>query len=333
MSKPKVLVLLPMAYRKQAFSAEDETLLQSFAEVIYNPWNRNFTEEEIAERIRIVEGVICGWHIFLTRKHIELAQNLRIIGQVGGAVGNIDVVAVFSKGIIMTNASGGYIQAVAEFTLAMLICGVREIMSDYLAMREGLGNYSVVKGKELYGATVGLIGLGKVSSELVRLLRPFKVHILVCDPYAPQSRFHQLKVTKSDIETIFSQSDAVCILTQLYSETRGLISEKELRLMKDRALLVNTARGPIVDENALLRELRTGRIKAALDVFHQEPLPIDHELRSLPNVIITPHRAGMTPATVRRHGRIIVNDFLRFFSGKEPRNKLSMEQIEKMTSI
>lgn len=164
------------------------------------------------------------------------------------------------------------------------------------------------------------------------MLRPFKVHILAYDPYVPQSRFDQLKVTKSDMETVFSQSDAVCILVQLYSETRGLIGRKELRLMKDGALLVNTARGAVVDENALLRELRTGRIKAALDVFHQEPLPIDHELRSLPNVTITPHRGGMFLDTLRRHGRIVINDFLRFFSGKEPRNKLSMEQIEKMTS-
>ncbi len=102
--------------------------------------------------------------------------------RVGGTLGNIGVVAAFSKGVIITNASSGYVPAVAEFTLAMLICSLKEIIPEYLAMRDRLGNYSVVKGQELYGATVGLIELGKISSELVRLLRPFRVYILAYDP-------------------------------------------------------------------------------------------------------------------------------------------------------
>jgi phosphoglycerate dehydrogenase-like enzyme len=101
--------------------------------------------------------------------------------RVGGTLGNIGVVAAFSKGVIITNASSGYVPAVAEFTLAMLICSLKEIIPEYLAMRDRLGNYSVVKGQELYGATVGLIELGKISSELVRLLRPFRVYILAYD--------------------------------------------------------------------------------------------------------------------------------------------------------
>lgn len=330
--RPRVLVLFSKRSEMLTFSEKTRRLLESFADVVYSSKERSLIHQEILERISEVEGVMSSWEMPLTKDHIQAATNLRIIGRRGGSVSNIDTDAALARGIVIVNTPDGYVPAVAEFSLGLTICALRGIIPNAWAMRNGTEDgYRLVTGTELYHKTVGLVGLGRIGSELARLLHPFGVNILAYDPYVSDGKFRKLNIKKSSMVMVMSESDIVYPATQLSRETQGLISERELKMLKDGALLVNISRGPIVDEDALLRELRTGRIRAALDVYSKEPLSHDHELRRLPNVILTSHMAGLTPHTCRRGGEMLVQDFKRFFEGKEPKNRLSVELIRKMS--
>jgi phosphoglycerate dehydrogenase-like enzyme len=185
-----------------------------------------------------------------------------------------------------------------------------------------------LKGNELWGMTVGIVGLGAVGREVAKRLKGFDTRLLVYDPYVPSEEVEHLGAQSVDLATLLSVSDVVTLHAPLTAETKGMLGQTELALMKPSAFLINTARGELTDEDALYAALKEGEIGgAALDVFVEEPPPADHPLLQLPNVIATPHIGGNTREIPEHQSRIVVSDLERLFQGKRPLHVLNPETL------
>lgn len=332
MGRPKVLVSVNRALLKRISEPEDLEKLKSFSEVYLNPWNRDLSEEELARLIRGVDGCITSWGSpKITGKVLEEAEKLKIIGHAAGSIKPYVSEEAFKRGIVVVNAASTIAVSVAEYTLALILNCLRRIPDYVASMRKvGWNARKLVSSHtaDLQGKTVGLIGLGCVARELVRLLRPFGVKVLAYDPYAPRETAGDLGVELVALGEVLSKSDIVSIHAALTEETRHMIGEGELRLMKSSAYLINTARGAIVDTGALIKALRGGWIAgAALDVFEEEPLPDDSPLYELDNIYLTPHVAGPSEERRRKLFGTIVEDFRRFFSGEKPINVVYLNEL------
>jgi phosphoglycerate dehydrogenase-like enzyme len=186
-----------------------------------------------------------------------------------------------------------------------------------------------LKGNELWGKTVGIVGLGAVGREVAKRLKGFDTELLVYDPYVSAEVIEHLGAQNVDLKTLLTTADVVTLHAPLTEETRGMLGREELGLMKPSAFLINTARSELTDEGALYAALKEGGIGgAALDVFAEEPPPADHPLLQLPNVIATPHIGGNTWEIPAHQSRIVVSDLERIFQGKRPLHVVNPETLE-----
>jgi phosphoglycerate dehydrogenase-like enzyme len=206
---------------------------------------------------------------------------------------------------------------------------------DYAAeMRDGVvrTNEYVSEGETLFGRRIGIVGFGRIGRALAKLLQPFGVEILVSDPYAESGTVVAYGATSVQLDELVRSCSVVVLCAALTPETHGLFDSRRLSLLTDGAFLINVARGGLIDMEALLVELRSGRITAALDVTDPlEPLPLDHELRRLPNVILTPHIAAGGLEMRREIGAIAVEEVVRFAMGQPPLNRVTPEMLATMT--
>jgi phosphoglycerate dehydrogenase-like enzyme len=327
--RPKIYITLPE--NDSNFRAEDRARLAEFAEVVQHSGDQKPTDEEKVVAIREVDGIIIGrsggW---LTKEMINAAQNLKVVGVVGGAVGRAEPEYLHDKGIAIINTGSAMSPAVAETSVAMMLNSLRDF--PYMIERMKEDGWGRARGAlDLTGKTVGLIGFGMIARRVAELLQPFHNEIRVYDPYVSDDVVKAYGVKRANLDEVLSKSFVVSIHTGLTDETRGMIGARELASIPDRGLIVNTARAGVIDENALVAELQSGRIRAALNVFWKEPLPKDHPLRELDYVILTPHGGGLTLDTMRRHSKSIVDDFKRFFSDEEVQNLVTREMLERMT--
>ncbi|MBS7642860.1 hydroxyacid dehydrogenase [Candidatus Bathyarchaeota archaeon] len=329
----KVLVTIPRGLYRRVSRVDDEEKLRCFADVMFNPYDRNLTEDELAELIRGVDGCITSWGSpRFTEKVLANADRLKIIGHAAGSVKPYVTDEVFKRGIVVVNAASAIGVGVAEFTLAMILNCLRAIPQHIEAMRRRDWRYReerTVHTYDLRGKTIGLVGFGFVARELVKLLKPFNVRILVYDPYVSIDEVESYGVEKTDLDKLLSMSDIVSLHAASTSETYHMIGEREFNLMKPNAILINTARGALVDEEALIKALRGRRIAwAALDVFEKEPLPEDSPLYDLDNVFLTPHIAGLSDERISMLFGVVVEDFRRFFSGEKPLNIVDYSKLK-----
>ena len=230
----------------------------------------------------------------------------------------------------MFNAGWAMADSVAEFTLAMMLCGLRDIPHMIDVMRsDGWGR---ARGPlDLAGKPVGLVGFGMIARRVAEFLRPFRNEIRVFDPYVSEEDVAAYGARRVELEDLLRNSFVISLHAGMTEETRGMLGEKELALIPDGGLVVNTARAGIADEEALVAELKSGRIRAALNVFWKEPLRKDHPLRDLDSVILTPHGGGLTRDRQARQSRSIVDDMARFFRGETPRCLVTREMVARMT--
>jgi phosphoglycerate dehydrogenase-like enzyme len=249
-----------------------------------------------------------------------LDKRITIVARMGVGYDSVDVKACTEHGVILTNTPDGVRRPVATSILALILA-----LSHKLATKDALtrtGRWSETTnhmGVGLTGRTVGSIGVGNIGSELFRLLAPLDMVHVAYDPYANAEAAAALRVRLTDKETVFRESDFVCVNTPLTPETRGFIGAREFALMKPTAYFINTARGPIVDEKALHAALAERRIAgAALDVFEVEPIGQDNPLLTLPNVIVTPHSICWTDEFFRNNAESAFRSIIAVATGKTP---------------
>lgn len=231
----------------------------------------------------------------VTRELLSLAPRLKAIGRAGVGIDNVDVPAATEKGVVVFNSLGGNTIAAAELTMGLLVSVARRLPAAEASLRSGNWNRSDFKGVELRGKTLGLIGAGRIGSEVGMRCMAFDMGVVAYDPYLSPTRADAVGIEMVSLEDVLERGDFISIHVPLTEETRGIIGAEALSAMKTTAFVVNASRGGVVDETALAKALHNGDIAgAALDVFEHEPLPADSPLRSAPNLVLTPHLGAST---------------------------------------
>ncbi|HEX3250871.1 MAG TPA: hydroxyacid dehydrogenase [Pyrinomonadaceae bacterium] len=332
MTRPSVLVLASDALFPHFFSAESQRLLDEVAD-----WTRSTIRKDsplLREQIASADVLMTTWHSpFLTAEMFGPEPRVKLIAHCGGEVKSRVAEEIFDY-VTVTNAADPMARGVAEMALALALTMVRRI-PDYAAeMREGSvrTNDEVSEGESFSGRRVGLVGFGRIGQEFAKLIRPFAVELLVSDPYAQPDVVNEHGGKLTDIDDLVRACSVIILAAALTPETRNLFDKQRLSAMADGTFLINVARGGLIEIESLLAELRSGRITAALDVTDPlEPLPPDHELRKLGNVILTPHIAAGGIEMRREIGALAVAEVVRFAKGESPRNRVTREMLATMT--
>ncbi len=333
--RPRIFITcMPSAYDR-LIGPRGTAVLESFATVDRNMQERLLSDEEMLQRTAQADGIIVGWpgqSNALSKTLIDAAGSLRIVGQLGQSIKQIDTDAVFARGLALVNSPSAFANAVAEFTLAMMLGARHRLPAHDRAMRMGTEAWGIknasILGRELCGATVGLIGLGWIGKRVAHLLAPFQVELLVHDPYAAMGPDTPAGVRFTSLDELLTCCDIVSVHAALTQTTTHMIGRVQLEQMKMDALLVNTARGGLVHEEALIDKLqRCPAFMAALDVFASEPLAPDSPLRTMDNVLLSSHRSGHTVQAYEGMGTQVIEDFQRFFAGQALRYRVTAAQL------
>lgn len=324
MTRPNVLVLASDVLFQHFFTARS---LRKLEEV--SSWSRSALREDspdLRSEIANADVLMTTWHSpFLTADMLGEERRVKLIAHCGGEVKSRVAEEIFEF-VTITNAADPMARGVAEMALALALTLVRRIPDYAREMRDGVvrTNAEVSEGETFFGRRVGIVGFGRIGRAFARLLPPFGVDVLVSDPYAPE---HSV-----ELDELVASCSVVVICAALTPETRGMFDKRRLSLLMDGAILINVARGGLIEMDALLDELRRGRITAALDVTDPlEPLPVDHELRRLPNAILTPHIAAGGIEMRREIGAIAVEEVVRFAKGEPPLNRVTSDMLATMT--
>jgi phosphoglycerate dehydrogenase-like enzyme len=240
--------------------------------------------------------------------------------------------SAFERGITVCHAANVIADAVAEYTILVILLGLRRVHEMDRALKASAAWRDAVSAPQwqLAARTVGLVGMGYVGRKVARLLRAFGPRLLASDPYLRAAEAAALGVESVSLDALFEESEILSVHAPTTPETRHMIGAPQLARLRDGAIFVNCSRSWVVDQMALLETLRTGRIWAALDVFDEEPLPVESPFRRLTNVLLTPHEAGRTVDTYHRQGSAIVEEIERFFTGRDLRYRIPPERFALM---
>lgn len=327
MSKPRIWYLPTPSHTAGVFKEETYRRLLASFDVVENDTDRALTAAEVEEGIAGFDGLVTGWGVLpISGKALERAERLKIVVHSAGSVKYLftrEMVAnqLVPRGIRVVSARGAIALNVAEHAVGALIMMSRRWVHDALNIRtRGMWRDpdKSWSNQFLRGAVVGIVSASMVGREVIRLLQPFNVRMLVFDPYLSDWDAGRMNVERVDLNTLFEASDMVTIHAPSIPETDRMIGAEQLRLLRDDAVLVNTSRGSVLDHDALYEEAKIGRIQVQLDVTTPEPLPPDHRLRALPNVVITPHSSGTGAYGHLEIGEITLDALDCFFSGREP---------------
>lgn len=251
--------------------------------------------QEFVSALGTAEALIVRSATKVTREMLSLAPDLKAVGRAGVGVDNVDIPAATEMGVAVFNAPGGNTIAAAELTMALLISVARKIPAAEASLRGGSWDRDAFKGVELRGKTLGLIGAGRIGSEVAIRCKAFEMNVIAYDPYLSPTRADELGIEMVGLEDVIGRGDFISIHVPLTDETKGIIGLEALSQMKPTAFVVNASRGGVLDEAALAKALHNGLIAgAALDVYEDEPLPGDSPLRDAPSLVLTPHLGAST---------------------------------------
>ena len=303
------------------FDKSNIELAQTLGGAVWNEHHRRMTSEEVAERIGDCENYVTLWGSpRLDAKILDNAPNLKLLTHLGGTVVPFVSDEMWERGIKVISANDYFAESVAEGTLAYILAALRDIPRySYELKEQKKWKTSLSYSAGLMGKTIGLVSYGTIARKLVPLLSQFKVRIMVYDiKPLPTEDVIRYEITQATLDRIFSECDIISLHTPLLDATRHLVGEELLSKIKDGALFVNTSRGAVVDQSALVRELSDGRFKAILDVYETEPPEEDCPLYKLPNVIMMPHMAGPTVDMHRMIARELLLEGAAFIDRGEP---------------
>ncbi len=255
---------------------------------------------------------------------LAAGTNLKVVGRAGIGVDNIDIQAATTRGIIVMNTPTANSVATAEQTMALMLAASRNTAQAYASMQAGEWNRSQLTGVELYQKTLGIIGFGRIGRLVAARAQAFGMDVIAYDPYVSEEVGRELDVILVDLDDLLAQSDYITLHTALVPETENIINAETISQMKDGVIILNVARGKMIDEQALADALQSGKVKAAgIDVYRQEP-PLDNPLLGLPNVVHTPHLGASTVEAQRAVATQIVDQVLDALRGVDFRHALNM---------
>ena len=309
-----VVVVTPRTFGEYDTALRDE-LEQAVAEVRYRPGP--LAARQLAEAVVDADGLIAGLDE-ISAEVFERAQRLRVVARYGVGVDRVDLDAAARRRVTVTVTPDANANAVAELTIALVLALARHLMVGRDRVRAG--GWLPVDGVEVAGRTIGLLGLGRIGALVAAKARGLGLHVLAHDPVVAGEWAEAAGAVLVDLETLAAESDFLSLHAPLTSETRGIVDRVLLARLKTGAALVNTARGGLVDEEALVWALEHGPLEAAaLDVLAEEPPPRDHPLLQRDDVIVTPHIAAHTAEAVTAMARIALDEVLAVLSGRPPR--------------
>jgi D-3-phosphoglycerate dehydrogenase / 2-oxoglutarate reductase len=284
-------------------------------------------DSDLAEKIADYDAIIIRSGTHLTKELIERAEKLKVIGRAGVGVDNVDLDAASRRGIVVANAPQSTVISAAEHTIGLLLALSRSIPQAHAALKEGKWDRSRFGGLELAAKTLGLAGFGRIGQQVARRARALDMNVLAYDPYVAPDRFRELGVERADsLEDLLAGSDFLSLHLTLAPETYRLIGAEQLAAAKDGIRIVNAARGELIDENALVDALRSGKVAgAALDVFSAEPY--SGPLLELENVVVTPHLAASTEEAQDRAGIIVAEQVAAALEGDFVTNAVNIPAV------
>jgi glyoxylate reductase len=278
--------------------------------------------DQLAELLHGCDGALTLLTDTINGAVLDREPQLKVVSNFAVGYDNVDVPAATERGVAVCNTPDTLTETTADFAFALLMASARRIVEGMDYVRAGKWQTwgpKLLLGRDLYGATLGIVGFGRIGREVAKRARGFDMNVLAYDAYQDESAAQELGVTYKPLDDLLRQSDFVTLHVALTSETAGMIGKRELDLMKPEAILVNAARGPVIDTDALVAALRSGNIGgAALDVTDPEPLPADHPLVSLPNAIVVPHIASATVATRDRMAEMAARNVVAVLRGEQP---------------
>jgi len=312
----KVLVT-PTSFTKEKKSAAKD-LLEKFAdEIIYNPYGRPLSSEEIVPLLDGVDGYIAGLD-YITEEVIQKAPHtLKVISRYGAGYDRVDVKAAARKGIVVTNTPGVNSESVADLAFGLMLCTARKI--SYLDRKVRSGEWPRVTGTELFGKTLGVLGLGAIGKGVARRAKGFSMKVLAYDPFIDRNFVQENGIEECTFDELIQVSDFITLHLPLNEDTRNIINKDSLSRMKQGAIIINTARGGLIDEEAAYEALRSGKLGGlGLDAFEKEP-PGNSPLFELDNVVVTPHTGAHTTEAVNNMGILAVQNLIDVLTGKDCR--------------
>ena len=329
MARPQIALLLRQSVREKILHPDDLEVLRGFADVKINAEDRDLDEEEAADFLVGMDGVMATWtgrgvRMQLSPAVVEKVPSLKIWSHAAGTVKTKICEEAYEKGIVVTSAAPAIADDVAEYTMAFITIGLRRVIqrSRQMAANEK-PEKSVVK--TLYRRTVGVISASHVGQRVMKLLQPYRVRLLLYDPFVSEEQAKEFGAELLDLETMARECDVVTCHAPRLDATHHMWNRTHFKLMKDDTVFVNTSRGPNIDQAALIEELQKGRLFALLDVTDPEPAEPDSPLRTLPNVVLTPHIAG--PQTYRVGG-MAAEELRRYFAGEGQIHQVTHDMLE-----
>jgi len=324
MSNGKILITTRSFRRMDG--EHKQVLIDAGYEMVDSPMNRPLEAHELADLLVDIDGAILGVDD-VSAEALSKANKLKVISRYGVGVDKVDLTAATEKGIVVTNTPGGNTNAVAELALGFMLSLSRNIPRQDRQVRGE--DWSLLKGIELSGKTLGILGMGRIGQRVAELANVFGMTILFYDPYSPSDDFlNRVPCQSCTVEQILTDSDFVSLHLPLLPATQNLIDASAIAKMKDSAFLINTARGGVVDEGALFTALDAGQLAgAAFDAFAEEP-SIGNPLIDHPNFISTPHAGSSTEQTTLRMGLMASQNALAVLRGERPQFVVNPEVYE-----
>ncbi|PYJ59365.1 MAG: phosphoglycerate dehydrogenase [Verrucomicrobia bacterium] len=307
-------------------------LLQQQPEFKVTVLEKRLAEAELLPLVGEVAAMVVRSETKVTKRVIEAAPELRVVGRAGVGVDNVDVETATQRGIVVMNTPGGNTISTAELTFSMLMALARKIPQAHGSMKAGEWNRKEFQGVELYNKTLGVLGMGRIGSEVARRAIAFGMRVLACDPYLSLSRAKALQVELVELDEIYARADFITVHMPMSDETRGMINAAAFAKMKKGVRVLNCARGGIIHEQDLYDAIKSGHVAgAALDVYETEPLPKEFPLRDLPQVIMTPHLGASTEEAQENVGIEVAEAITDYLVHGAVRNAVNLPNLDAKT--
>ena len=318
----------PTVFLSARISKAARELLQEHCNILLNDKKHQLSSDELSEAVKEADGLLCAYNDPLDAHFMETASHLKVVSCFSAGYDNIDVEAATQHSIAVTNTAPAVKDATADMAFGLIIAAARRIVEgDNFVRREKRGQTDPpgqIRGSEVHDSVLGIIGMGHIGQEVAQRAQAFKMPVLYYQRSSlPKEREKELNASHVSLEDLLQKSDFVSIHVPLTEKTHHLISKDELSKMKETAYLVNTSRGPVVDEKALLQALQEKQIAgAALDVFEDESA-ISPGLTELDNVVLTPHLGGVTLNTLRKMSMLSAQNLIEVLEGRQPESVIN----------